>query len=336
MISSPLLPNQRSNLEQLLKQHIKVIRKDGDEWNGLCPFCNGGYKREEKFYIDMKSGLSICHRAVKCGWAGNAVSFISELMNCSYEEAKRILNEGRDNSITYLMSLLTTFEEELETELKDEVWIEGAIPFSESPTRLQTDVLSWLNRRGYTQAFDSLWMPPEGLYRGRVIFKVTSGRVKGYQLYDYTGKSERKTINPEREFLSRTLYRYDEWKSSDRPILIHEGIFDVERSRLRGFNATCVFGTNLSDSQHYLLSCSNASEIIVCLDGDTKTEDIKKDKAWKMAQALTTTSKPVSLVRLPINEDPDSCKEVVFRGCLNKRTSILSREDWLIGKLSTR
>jgi len=234
------------------------------------------------------------------------------------------------------MSLLESIEREPEEPLPDEVWIEGSTRLSESSTRLQRDVLSWLNDRGYTDPFDTLWMPPEGLYRGRVVFRVESLDVKGYQLYDYTRKQERKTINPEREFLSRTLYRYDEWKDSEEPILVHEGIFDVERSRQRGFNATCVFGTNLSDTQHILLSFARAKEIIVCLDGDTRTDDIKKDKAWAMAQKLTSTQKDVSIMRLPIKEDPDSVNENVLRSCYSRRSPVLSREQWLIGKLSAR
>jgi len=123
MISSRLLPNQKTNLSHLVTQHVKNLRKDGDEWSGLCPFCNGGYKREEKFYIDMDSGLSICHRAVKCGWKGNALGFVTELLDVSYEQARRFLDQGRDGTPEYLMSLLESIEREPEEPLTDEVWI---------------------------------------------------------------------------------------------------------------------------------------------------------------------------------------------------------------------
>lgn len=321
------MPLQRINLEKIVSLHVEDIEKDGDEWNGLCPFCHGGTKRERKFYIDMEYGLSICHRSAKCGWKGNAVTFISELFEVAYREALQILNEGTGASIKEILAILKDAEEDPYKPLPDTVWIEGAKRLD----YFNKSVFQWLEKRGYEyESFINrfpLYIPPEGLYPGRAIFEVKTEKLRAYQLYDYTGLKEKKTINPEHQFLSRTLYDYDNWKDKEETILIHEGIFDAARSITRGYNATCVFGTNLSMTQKYLLTKSKMKNVYVVLDGDTKTQDIKKDKAWQMACELAESGVKTSIVRLPKLEDPDSISENEFRDCIERAYPVLSKAE---------
>ncbi len=333
-----LLPQQKVNLTRLVKIHVDELYENRDEWKGVCPFCNGGNKKEAVFHINVDTGLSICHRAVKCGWKGNAVTFISELLDLSYEDAKDYLNEGASSSPAEIIAILKDRKDNSYEPIPDTVSIEGSMPATELQGTPQWNYLNgWLTRRGYDpEAFleaHSVSLPPSGLYTGRAIFNISSNRVKGYQLYDMTGKMERKTINPSNEFLSRMLYGYDNWKNDSSPILIHEGIFDAARSMSRGYNATCIFGTNLSETQKYLLTESKAEKFIVCLDGDTATSDITKDKAWKIAKELSETGRLTLIARLPKTEDPDSCDEATFDACVDKAYEVISLENWLYAKL---
>lgn len=279
--------------------------------------------------------MSICHRAVKCGWKGNAVTLISELLDLSYEEAKTVLNEGSGASIKEILAILQALEKDPYKPLPDTVWIEGAERLL--PEHNHEGVGKWLRKRGYDHhdflTSHQVYLPPTGLYDGRVVFEVTTDKLRAYQLYDYTGLKEKKTINPKHEFLSRTLFEYEEWKNEELDLLIHEGIFDVARSKVRGFAATCVFGTNISDTQKYLLSKSKIKNVYIVLDGDTRNEDLKKDKAWQMACQVADIGKPTYLVRIPKDEDPDSILESQLEACLQKAYRVLSKSELLYARL---
>lgn len=334
---SKLLPNQMENLIEIVKDHIDILLIEDDESRGVCPFCNGGRSHEKTFCIEIETGLSICHRA-SCGWKGNAISLLSELLDLSYERAKETLNGKEDYSIESIIQLVEYDSEIPFKRLANRAWINDAY----KPSRWPSDVLDWIRRRGYSPdeffQYNDVWMPPDGLYNGRVIFKVESNNVLAYQLYDFTGKNPRKTINPEGEFLSRTLYNYNQGnpihECSAEFLLVHEGIFDVARSLTRDYNACCIFGTNLSSYQEELLRQHKAKEIVVCLDGDTNIKDLSKDKAWQIATRLSKTiSKQVSIMRLPLKDDPDSCDESVFDACFDSRLVLKDKDEWLFENL---
>jgi hypothetical protein len=332
-----LLPNQRENLRAIIEESIELTNETSGETKGRCPFCHGGRTGEITFALNKETGLSMCHRAT-CAWKGNAVTLISELLNLSYEKARAALDGAQDISLESILSLMDYDETTPFEKMPESVWINNAY----KPSRYPSGVFDWLLRRNYDPdqfvQQHSLWMPPDGLYNGRCIFQVNSFNVTAYQLYDYTGKMQRKTINPEGEFLSRTLYQYNNGKAineeSEDYLLIHEGIFDVARSLTRGYNAVCVFGTNLSSHQEELIRKHQAKEIIVCLDGDTKVKDTSKDKAWNMALRLSQNkNKNISIMRLPLEHDPDSCPESLFDGCFAKRFEIKDKDDWLFESL---
>lgn len=336
MKSSKLLLSQTENLRTIIED-CDIQWQDNHEIRGRCPFCHGGRSGEKTFCLDPETGLSICHR-MNCGWAGNAVSLISELQGISYEKARAVLNGAEDSS---LESILQLIEYETETpfqKLSDTAWIKDAC----KPSKCPSDVSQWLDKRGYSfdqiSQYCELWMPPEGLYKGRVIFRVESKNVLAYQLYDFTGKNPRKTINPEGEFLSRTLFAYNQGKpfheDSKDFLLIHEGIFDTLRSLTREYNACCIFGTNISLHQIELIRAHQAKEIVVCLDGDTAVKDLSKDKAWPMAIKLQKSlNKTVSIMRLPFEDDPDSCQEFKFDDCFVNRLVLKDKDDWLFDSI---
>jgi hypothetical protein len=276
-------------------------------------------------------GVALCHRA-SCGWKGNHVKLISAYLKTDVEEAKNLISGGVQESLASLINLL---EEDKSTKneiltISDKVWIENStrITIQNCPMEIE----KWLTMtREYDPAeflkVHAVYLPPAGLYQGRVIFKVSSDNVEAYQLYDYTGLLERKTLNPSREFLSRTLYNYENVKDKDE-IIIHEGIFDVARSIERGYSPVCVFGTNISEYQTYLLSKTEAKEIIICLDADAnvKSKNSDNSKSFNMSKKLTEKIKDkiISIMYLP-KGDPDDIGGEEFRRAYDQRKQFSRR-----------
>jgi len=102
---------------------------------------------------------------------------------------------------------------------------------------------------------------------------------------------------------------YNYFRDSKEPLLIHEGIFDMFRSVLRKYNAVCAFGKVLSAKQIALINATAASEIVLCLDGD----DAGIKGMWNIIKKWKKhIAKPLSMMYLPSENDPDSCPKNNF------------------------
>ena len=68
------------------------FKRGANVYEGGCPLCKEGksWGRKRRLYYMVKTGAIYCHN---CGWSGNAISFIKEAGNLTYNE---IVDESKD------------------------------------------------------------------------------------------------------------------------------------------------------------------------------------------------------------------------------------------------
>ncbi|AII28054.1 DNA primase [Bacillus phage Bobb] len=69
----------------LAREELGSHKDDGNNLRFNCPFCS---ETDYKFYIHKELGIMQCW---KCGFKGNAVSFVKEYYSCNFHEAADIL-----------------------------------------------------------------------------------------------------------------------------------------------------------------------------------------------------------------------------------------------------
>lgn len=336
----PLQEGIQQDIRAFFDRYIENVKEgssNGQHFTARCPFCDGGSKRVSNFYFNITYGYGLCHRAT-CGWTGKFSDLYHEITGEKYAGFTGV---AAPSALTSLRQQLYTPPIQDYVYHDPNVMVEGAIPL----TALTPDIAAWIERRGYDPDWMSEKFPcflsPD--HWGRVGFYVRTEGNEAYQLYSVTGRHERKTLNPKHEILSQHLFNYNAVKEERDVVFVHEGIFDVARTTQRELSAVAIFGTNISETQAYLLSQLQAREICLCLDGDIASAKFKKVETstgkqfhkdeWFALTSADTCGKVISVMRLPPDKDPDDCSEDEFADAFNRRR-IFTPNHRLISRLS--
>jgi len=322
----PLPEQTQDDIRAFFDEHVENAREgssNGQHFTARCPFCDGGTKRVSNFYFNITYGYGLCHRAT-CGWSGKFAALYEQVIGQPYT------GNSSGEAPSELLSLKQQLREPVAPEYSyhdPNVEIPGAISLS----YFTPPMAKWIETRG----FDPVWvienfpcfLPPD--HFGRVGFYVKTHDTQAYQLYSYTGRHERKTLNPKAEILSQHLFNHNMAELEQDVVFVHEGIFDVIRSTQRGLAAVAIFGTNISETQRQLLADMPAREICLCLDGDIVTAKFKRHETstgkqfhkdeWFALTNATDCGKVISVMRLPEDKDPDDCSEDEFVEAFNSR-----------------
>lgn len=274
----------RENLEEA------DFDESDEEFSTVCPFCDGGRKRERSFDVNLNTGAWRCWRSNNCGEMGNHYQLVEKIMGVDRNVAFDYL-KGDRSSPQFVMAYIKYTERYLtrllDNPLKQRAPIlatPGIIdPISE--TEYYQEILEWIElERGYEvdwflENHDLFY--DDGAF-GRVAFQFESGNDIAYQLYAYLPGIEPKTLNPDDQILSKTFYGWNKVNTDGEILLINEGIFDSSRMRYHGLDAVCGFGTSLSDDQIVMLALCGAEEI--CFMYDNGAEDKARRSAKKVAE----------------------------------------------------
>lgn len=296
-----------------------------------CCQCN----KKDKFYYDQKKFKGLCQSCyAKRDGAGfkTIIGLIMFTESLDYAQAVERLKSSsvvRDVGFSILEEIFKFKDNALSEGVFSDVdlWdipIKADIPYR-SPPDLNR-IKEFFNSRKRPMNMEILkafpaYMSDAKFLSNRMVFEIkTAGSYAwlGYLL----GKADDehpKTLNPRGSVLSYMLGGYDYFVNSDKPLLIHEGIFDMFRSVLRKYNAVCAFGKVLSAKQISLLNLTKASELVLCFDGDSAG----MKGAWSVIKRWRKyIDKSLSMMVLPYNEDPDSCSKLQFDESFQNRRSI--------------
>lgn len=273
------------SIQEYLKENFEmfIVGTSDDERAIECVVCH----KPKHLYYNVNKNLWDCKR---CGAQGNLTTFIMYHRGLEYVDAIDFIQQGveRDKS-TLLKSKLNDFKNSVKKE-KEIVKINinvGKCDFMFLTEKL-FEKFKHLKRRNITYSVFKSIKPMPFIcmnhsrfqqLEDRMIFPIICDGHISYQAYDVTGKRVPKTWNPPGSINSELLFLYDQYKKSDKPLVVVEGIFDALRVLTIDDSVNCValLGSNLSTYQAFLLGNSNASEIILMLDGDVYT---KKDRKY--------------------------------------------------------
>jgi len=294
-----------------------------EEYVFPCPFCDPQKKHKDGYIFNIDKKVGNCWRghSPKCDKGHNIFVLVGLYYGIDEERAESYVeNNFSDNDTLKHVKRLLQQTEPIRTFDTDVETVSIDMPEEAEPIRRDGDpdvvnAYKWLTivRRMPESVIESLGPKYMGKkvggrwvrYRDRVFFPVTSIGSRAWLAYrvggDPTGKRP-KTLNPPGKALSKMLFLYDYYVGSKKPMLITEGIFDALRLFLYGANATCVFGTNLSDEQLALLNDSGCEEAVICLDSGT--EDRVSKMAKRLQQGFLGAVKVMSLEEFE-DKDPD-------------------------------
>lgn len=175
-----------------------------------------------------------------------------------------------------------------------------------------------------------------GFYNGRLIIPVMTGNNKSFIAYNQLGKKsmaiykELSKLNPENKLFNKKkkkilnpigslsailLFNYNNIKKSNI-LFIHEGVTDVFRTTLNGYQAVAIFKSHISEYQAILISNLPVKEVCLMLDADVSKNEINKN----LLILKEYCEMPVSHVRLE-NGDPDNISTIKeFKKLISKRS----------------
>lgn len=337
MITPRFKRNLKSWIEKNFPNAESHARKQGLEYDFICPFCHGGEHNDLSFNLNADKGVGRCWRA-KCKYQSSATKIVADFSGISYDDAKEFLTGSGDydlptlrNDLDILKILLKNKYEpdDLLPEILEEE-VPNSMPLDDSP--FKDKVVAWLSGiRGYDAekflSHHKIFVPPHYIERnkGRIGFTVETGDSYAYILYavELNEKKPQKTINPYGEILSRLIYNYNH-VTNKNTVFITEGVFDCARLHSWGFAATAIFGTRLQPEQAYLFSKLSAKEIVICLDNGT--EDMALDMIRQLKDYVDADVQLSRMVLTKEGSDPDSITEEEFLLAYGRRRKRIERD----------
>lgn len=299
------------------------------QYVGTCCQCN----KKDKFYYDVKGFKGLCQSCYAKRDGAGFKTLIGLIMFTESLEYVQAIERLKSSSVTRdvgvsIMEEISKFKDRLSQKTDDIEW--WNIPINvDIPICIPIDkdrVSEYFNSRSNPMRIDILEAFPAffsgaTFLNNRVIFKIETNESYawlGYLMGKATDNNP-KTLNPKGSVLSFMLGGYNYFKDSNEPLLIHEGIFDMFRSVLRGYHAVCLFGKVLSIKQIILLNETKSDEIVLCLDGDKAG----LTAMWKfIKEHKKYLNKKMSMMKLPFGEDPDSCGASLFKRAFQDRREI--------------
>lgn len=275
----------RAWLEKTFNIRQHQTKPDEVFWD--CPFCDP-FKKHHDFTFNIEKLQGSCWRGAspKCDHGFNIYSLIAEFYGIDYEKAREFVESNfvDADTIRRVRRLITGLLEKgnrmipsLGYEFASE-WpptqslVEPASPGAQvarewllNTRKMPPEIIEMIGPRYLGQVADGHWR----VYSDRVFFPISSAGSSAWLAYRVGNDDSRpKTMNPPGAVLSKLMFLYDFYTESPNPVLICEGLFDALRLFVYGANATCVFGTNISDIQIDMLNRLPCQEVVVCLDGD--------------------------------------------------------------------
>jgi DNA primase len=267
-------------------------------WIGIqCPFC-GDHSNHGG--INLKTGFYGCWI---CGQRAKPIELIMALENCSFENAKKIYNDFRDDS----SELVTRQNQTLPPPLTPQGSTGRIIP-ENFLLPLRFPQKNFLKKRGVdpkelakkyriTRSHDASPFP------GRIVVPFFLDRkIVTYVLLDWTGKSAVKYLpcKKEKAIIShkKTLYNIDNVKKGK--VAIVEGFFETWKI---GDGAVATMGIQFTRAQIRQLIWKEVREAYVIYDKDRDGQGQRMGK--KLANQLSGIIDYVEYIELDFFGDPD-------------------------------
>jgi len=333
----------RLSLSDVVGRKVRLKRRSGSEYAGLCPFHN---EKTPSFTVNDKKGFYHCFG---CGEHGDAVGFVMKTEGLSFPESVEKL--AREVGLPVPRATPAERERADRVATLQQV-VEEAARWFQKQLRLPVGRhgLDYLRGRGLEEATiddfrlgfapdtrdgllaalkregvpidkiveAGLVLQPEDnrepydRFRGRVMFPISDrrGRVIAFG-GRVMGADEPKYLNsPETPLFHKgaNLYCLDRARvaaTKDQPVIVAEGYMDVIALHGAGFvGAVAPLGTALTEGQLGEL-WKLADEPYLCFDGDNAGRRAAA-RAAERALPLLRAGKSLRFLGLPAGEDPDS------------------------------
>jgi len=339
-----LSPEVKYRLSFPIKDYLMAHFPDGQfthngQFVATCPRCEAsGLDGKSKFYYDIAKFKGLCHRCYALTDGGGFSTIAGLIMfaeGINYVTAVQKLRAVAvvDTSNAAILSQIQKYKNTIAAESDVDDFeiapIKIDIPLKRpAPKRIVSKMFN--NRKppmtyNITKLFP-VYVSGAKFLADRIVFEIVTNKEYAWLAYAVLKGIVPKTKNPVGGILHNMLGGYNLFKKDKKPLLVVEGIFDMFRCLLRGYNVVCTFGYKLSARQVVLLNRTRASEIVLCYDNDITGVGWKA--MWKMYKIWRTTfTKPLSLIFMPsmysghkrINTDPDSISKRKFAIGFEKR-----------------
>lgn len=317
--------NYQRFIERRCTGKLKLIRND-TEILFDCPSENCENPKNH-FYFNLIKNLGFCHR---CGVGLNGVALLMIVEKLSYIQAIVYIREnGKVRGIKELRNKIKNLsigEKNLLLK-KTKFIIELPSGYVSRVTKAITDPVikdsngkrTIISGRGIKKSIAKkagIGLCVRGNFKGRSIFPIECDGNKTFLAYDVKGFSRQKVLHAEGGFTtSECLYLYDWFKDSTKPLFVVEGTFDALRIVQLGYHANALFSTHVSDSHIYLLSKTNARELIFIWDSDVSEERLRKKVFDRLYDGLDKTFSYILLD----SGDPDDLVKADFKNYIKNR-----------------
>ncbi|MDO4289522.1 MAG: DNA primase [Eubacterium sp.] len=330
---------EANDIVDVVSEYV-TLKKTGSSHKGKCPFHN---EKTASFNVSADKQLYHCFG---CGVGGNVIGFIMAIEKLPFVDALKFLarrahivlpesgNSAEDNARYRHRERLY----ELHRDLANYYYLclkrnPGAQHYLASRgIKAETvkafglglapdgwnNALGFLSQKGYTEKemLDSgLIMVSErgrkyDRFRNRIMFPIqnATGRLIGFggRRISEEDKGPKYLNSPETPVFSKgtELFNMNHAKGSivGNQLLIVEGYMDVISLYQYGIkNAVAALGTAFTQYHAALLS-RYVGEVVLCFDGDAAGESATQ----KAIEVLKTSPLNVKILRLPVEDDPDS------------------------------
>jgi hypothetical protein len=333
-----------------VKEYLDAHYSDGyinntGQYVATCHRCEGrGDNGKDKFYYNMEKFKGLCQRCYVLESDGGFNTIVGLIMfteNVTYPQAIEKLKSLSvvDNVAARILNEIAKFKQSLVTtdDLEDEDYWEIPIRVEVPRSRPASKevIQSFFNSRNPPMPLKisdlfPCYLSDVPTYENRLMFIIKTLNSKAWLAYAMDSSMQPKTLNPRGNILSYMLGGYNYFYDKEEPLLIVEGLFDLFRCMLRGYNAVCSFSDKLSIRQVALLNQTKATQLVLCYDSDIKGFGWKG--MWKVVKKYRNVfSKPVYMMCMDrvrndagkqINTDPDNIDENSFRDAFNKRKQV--------------
>ena len=330
---------EANDIVDVVSEYV-TLKKTGSSYKGKCPFHN------EKTASFNVSGEKQLYHCFGCGVGGNVIGFIMAIENLPFVEALKFLarrahivlpesgNSEEDQARYRHRERLYELHRDLANEYYRCLKKNPAAQYYLSQRGIKAETVkafglglspdSWnhalgfLSQKGYTEKemIDSgLIMVSErgrkyDRFRNRIMFPIqnATGRLIGFggRRISDEDNGPKYLNSPETPVFSKgtELFNMNHAKShiNDQQILIVEGYMDVISLYQHGIrNTVAALGTAFT-AYHTALLSRYVSEVVLCFDGDAAGESA----THKAIEVLKNTTLNVKVLRLPVEDDPDT------------------------------
>ena len=265
-----------------------------------------------------------CHR---CGISGNYKAFLINYFKLPYNEILENLADLYSiDGDPFIIAKTSITKENLF--LPKEETPEGFTIDLPKDLKIINDEIKFFKRREIPKKIfkkHKVGICNSGFYKNRIIFPITTKENSSFLAYsqlsskairkwkDYSKKfpksekakrNSRKVLYPLDSLTSMLLFNYDFVKQNTKILFVVEGVFDVLRIKLHGFDAVGYLGSYISEYQAEMISEKNPKEVVFLPDSDVSTKIF--DRNFKTLEDHCEDS-IVSQIKLK-GGDPDDIK----------------------------